>query len=213
MDGGDPLQEETATPSSILAWEIPRTEEPGGLQSEDHKESDTTERVWAWRPCSPAAALGAPVLLGMRPLGATGGVCLLETPGAWGKPLGPPPSGTTESGADAEEAAVAPAWVPRVGLSRQPRGPAVAWHRVRTAAVQPSLGGSQDGRPGSPVGPSSPTPAGVPASLNREVNRVLGLGAACDFPACELRSRRACEQGRGVSGLRPPPAPPRPRRE
>ena len=27
------LEEETATPSSILAWSIPRTEEPGGLQS------------------------------------------------------------------------------------------------------------------------------------------------------------------------------------
>ena len=31
-----------ATPSSILAWEIPWTEEPGGLQS---KESDTTEQL------------------------------------------------------------------------------------------------------------------------------------------------------------------------
>ena len=29
----DPLEEEMAIPSSILAWEIPRTEEPGGLQS------------------------------------------------------------------------------------------------------------------------------------------------------------------------------------
>ena len=29
----DPLEEEMATRSSILAWEIPRTEEPGGLQS------------------------------------------------------------------------------------------------------------------------------------------------------------------------------------
>ena len=29
----DPLQEEMATHSSILAWEILRTEEPGGLQS------------------------------------------------------------------------------------------------------------------------------------------------------------------------------------
>ena len=28
----DPLEEEIATHSSILAWEIPRTEEPGGLQ-------------------------------------------------------------------------------------------------------------------------------------------------------------------------------------
>ena len=29
----DPLEEEIATHSSILAWEIPWTEEPGGLQS------------------------------------------------------------------------------------------------------------------------------------------------------------------------------------
>ena len=29
----DPREEEMATHSSILAWRIPRTEEPGGLQS------------------------------------------------------------------------------------------------------------------------------------------------------------------------------------
>ena len=29
----DPLEKEMATHSSILAWEIPGTEEPGGLQS------------------------------------------------------------------------------------------------------------------------------------------------------------------------------------
>ena len=29
----DPLEEGTATHSSILAWRIPGTEEPGGLQS------------------------------------------------------------------------------------------------------------------------------------------------------------------------------------
>ena len=29
----DPLEEETATPSSIHAWKIPRAGEPGGLQS------------------------------------------------------------------------------------------------------------------------------------------------------------------------------------
>ena len=29
----DPLEQEMATCSSILAWEIPWTEEPGGLQS------------------------------------------------------------------------------------------------------------------------------------------------------------------------------------
>ena len=32
-----------ATPSSLLAWRIPWTEEPGGLQSVGLQESDTTE--------------------------------------------------------------------------------------------------------------------------------------------------------------------------
>ena len=41
----DPLEKEMAAPSSILAWEIPRTEEPGGLQSMGHEESDKTERL------------------------------------------------------------------------------------------------------------------------------------------------------------------------
>ena len=35
-------KEETATHSSILAWEIPWTEVPGGLQSMGLQESDTT---------------------------------------------------------------------------------------------------------------------------------------------------------------------------
>ena len=30
---GDPLEKGMANHSSILAWEIPRTEEPGGVQS------------------------------------------------------------------------------------------------------------------------------------------------------------------------------------
>ena len=34
-----------ATRSSILAWRIPLTEEPGGIQSMGHKESDTAERL------------------------------------------------------------------------------------------------------------------------------------------------------------------------
>ena len=33
MGGTDPLEKEMATHSSIPAWEIPWTEEPGGLQS------------------------------------------------------------------------------------------------------------------------------------------------------------------------------------
>ena len=38
----DPGQKEMATHSSILAWRIPRTEEPGRLQSMGSQESDTT---------------------------------------------------------------------------------------------------------------------------------------------------------------------------
>ena len=33
LGGEDPLEEEMATHSSILAWEIPWTEEPEGLQA------------------------------------------------------------------------------------------------------------------------------------------------------------------------------------
>ena len=37
-----PLEEKMAIHSSILAWEIPRTEERGGLRSMGSQESDTT---------------------------------------------------------------------------------------------------------------------------------------------------------------------------
>ena len=39
----DPLEEGMATHSSVLAWRIPWTEEPGGLHPWGHKEWDTTE--------------------------------------------------------------------------------------------------------------------------------------------------------------------------
>ena len=39
----DPLQEKMAICSSIVAWKIPWTEEPGRLQSMGSQESDTTE--------------------------------------------------------------------------------------------------------------------------------------------------------------------------
>ena len=39
----DPLEEDIAVHSSNLAWRIPWTEEPGGLQSMDGKELDMTE--------------------------------------------------------------------------------------------------------------------------------------------------------------------------
>ena len=41
----DPLEEGTATHSSVLAWRIPRTEEPGGLSLWGRKESETTEHT------------------------------------------------------------------------------------------------------------------------------------------------------------------------
>ena len=41
----NPLKKEMATHSSILAWEIPWTEEPGGLQSMESQESDLAERA------------------------------------------------------------------------------------------------------------------------------------------------------------------------
>ena len=42
----DPLEKGMATHTSILAWRIPRTEEPGGLYSPwGREESDTTERL------------------------------------------------------------------------------------------------------------------------------------------------------------------------
>ena len=39
----DPLEKGISTHSSVLAWKIPWTEEPGGLQSMGHKESDPAE--------------------------------------------------------------------------------------------------------------------------------------------------------------------------
>ena len=41
LDQEDPPEERMATHSSILAWRIPRTEEPGGLQSTGLQKSQT----------------------------------------------------------------------------------------------------------------------------------------------------------------------------
>ena len=41
----DPLEKEMAIHSSTVTWKIPRTEEPGRLQSMGRKESDTTEQL------------------------------------------------------------------------------------------------------------------------------------------------------------------------
>ena len=40
LGGEDPLEKEMATHSSILAWRIPWTKEPGGLHSAGLQESD-----------------------------------------------------------------------------------------------------------------------------------------------------------------------------
>ena len=45
----DPLEEDMATHSSILAWRIPWTEEPGGLQS---TRSQTVGHDWSNLACS-----------------------------------------------------------------------------------------------------------------------------------------------------------------
>ena len=41
LAGEDPMEKEMATHSSILAWETPWTEEPGGLQSLESQKSQT----------------------------------------------------------------------------------------------------------------------------------------------------------------------------
>ena len=41
LGGEDPVEEEVETHSSVLAWKIPWTEEPGGLQSMGSQKSQT----------------------------------------------------------------------------------------------------------------------------------------------------------------------------
>ena len=67
----DPLEKELATHSSNLAWKIPRTEEPGRLQSMGCKGSDMTERL-THTVCS-----GIPLNLMY---------CFLQTGSHWGVP-------------------------------------------------------------------------------------------------------------------------------
>ena len=79
----DPLEKEMATHSSILAWKISWTEEPGGLQSMGRKESGMTERLkhtnksfWRrqWQPIPvvlPGESQGQGSLVGCRLWGRT----------------------------------------------------------------------------------------------------------------------------------------------
>ena len=48
--GGDSLEEGMATHSSVLAWRIPGTEEPGGLHAIE-SQRDRTERVSTQHAC------------------------------------------------------------------------------------------------------------------------------------------------------------------
>ena len=59
----DPLAKGMATHSSILAWRIPRKEEPGGLGLWGRKESDTSDRL----RLSPFHQAGTGQTVGMRP--------------------------------------------------------------------------------------------------------------------------------------------------
>ena len=45
LGGEDPMEKGMATHSSILAWKIPWTEEPGGLQSIELQSVDMTEQL------------------------------------------------------------------------------------------------------------------------------------------------------------------------
>ena len=63
----DPLEEEMATYFSVLAWDIPWTEESGRLQSMGCKESDMTEythtsisREVSFLPCPLVVGPGLP---------------------------------------------------------------------------------------------------------------------------------------------------------
>ena len=58
----NPVEESMATHSSILAWRIPWTEEPGGLYPQCRKESDMTERLTHTRAIKKMLILIKPVL-------------------------------------------------------------------------------------------------------------------------------------------------------
>ena len=47
LGGEDPFEKKMTAHSSILAWEVPCTEEPGGLQSMGSQKSQTQLRDYA----------------------------------------------------------------------------------------------------------------------------------------------------------------------
>ena len=54
LDWENPLEKEMATHSSILAWRIPQTEEPGRLQSMESQRviyvCACVYKIWKWTP-------------------------------------------------------------------------------------------------------------------------------------------------------------------
>ena len=67
MGWEDPLEEEMATQSSILAWKIPWTEEPGGLQimgshKVGHDSANTTFTFKPWQNTGPKLRLKNTIL-------------------------------------------------------------------------------------------------------------------------------------------------------
>ena len=68
LDWEDPLEKEMVTYSSILAWETPWTEEPGGLKSMGSQRSRTARLLCPWDspgkesglPCPPPGDLPTP---------------------------------------------------------------------------------------------------------------------------------------------------------
>ena len=50
--GEDPMEEDMASHSSILAWQIPWTEEPAGYSPQGHRELDISEATYHARTCA-----------------------------------------------------------------------------------------------------------------------------------------------------------------
>ena len=65
LDGEEPLEKEMATYSSILAWEIPWTEDPGGLQSMLLQEVRRNLVTKQQQKCSPQISLSLVLALKM----------------------------------------------------------------------------------------------------------------------------------------------------
>ena len=67
LDWEDPLEEETAIRSSILAWEVPWTKEPGRLQSMGPQKVDMTKGLTHIQiSCSPSATHKSMQIMGKQ---------------------------------------------------------------------------------------------------------------------------------------------------